>query len=194
MYAAEGTGHSLLRLCWIQLVANNPKRFGIKVWAMADATNGYILQQQIYTGKNTKLRTPEVALGTRHVLYLTQGYENQGYIIMTDNVYISPTLAQKILQKGINSLGTVKANTRGIPKELVFPQKPKPVRQSSSWRTCGGLLALSWYDNKPVYFLSTIHNPLHATGPTTSTPVALTGKTRTTGTTVLVGIISVGPH
>ena len=86
MYAAEWTGHSLLRLCSIQLVANNPKRFGIKLWAMADATNSYILQQQIYTAKNTKPRTSEVGLGTRDVLYLTQGYENQGYIIMTDNI------------------------------------------------------------------------------------------------------------
>lgn len=99
---------------------------------MADATNGYVLQQQIYTGKNVEQRTPEVGLGTRVVLDLTQGYENQGYIVLTDNFYTSPTLAQKLLQKGINSLGTVKRNTRGLPKELVFPQKPKPAWGSSS--------------------------------------------------------------
>ena len=110
------------------------------MWAMADATNGYVLQQQIYTGKNVEQRTPEVGLGTRVVLDLTQGYENQGYIVVTDNFYTSPTLAQKLLQKGINSLGTVKGNTRGLPKELVFPQKPKPARGSSSWRTCGKCL------------------------------------------------------
>ena len=81
---------------------------------------------------------------------------------MTDNFYTSPTLAQKLLQKGINSLGTVKGNTRGLPKELVFPQKPKPARESSSCRTCGRILAVSWYDNKLVYFISTIHKPLHA--------------------------------
>ena len=27
---------------------------------MADATNGYVLQQQIYTGKNVEQRMPEV--------------------------------------------------------------------------------------------------------------------------------------
>ena len=172
-YAAEWTGNQWLaideqmipyrgRVGFRQFVANKPKRFGIKVWAMADATNGYVLQQQIYTGKNVEQRMPEVGLGTRVVLDLTKGYENQGYIVVTDNFYTSPTLAQKLLQKGINSLGTVKGNTRGLPKELVFPQKPKPVRGSSSWRTCGRLLAVSWYDNKPVYFLSTIHKPLHA--------------------------------
>lgn len=172
-YAAEWTGHQWLaideqmipyrgRVGFRQFVANKPKRFGIKVWAMADATNGYILQQQIYTGKNVEQRMPDVGLGTRVVLDLTRGYENQGYIIVTDNFYTSPTLAQKLLQKGINSLGTVKGNNRDLPKELVFPKKPKPMRGSSSWRTCGRLLAVSWYDNKPVYFLSTIHKPLHS--------------------------------
>ena len=104
------------------------------------------------SGKIVEQRMPEVGLGTRVVLDLTEGYENQGYIVVTDNFYASPTLAQKLLQKGINSLGTVKGNTRGLPKELVFPQKPKAVQGSSSWRTCGRLLAVSWYDNKPVYF------------------------------------------
>ena len=114
---------------------------------MADATNGYVLQQQIYTGKNVEQRMPEVGLGARVVLDLTQRY-----VVVPDNFYTSPTLAQKLLQKGINSLGTVKGNTRGLPKELVFAQKPKPARESSSWRTCGRMFAVSWYDNKPVYF------------------------------------------
>ena len=93
------------------------------MWPMADTTNGYVLQQQIYIGKNVEQRTPEVGLGFRVVLDLTQGYENQGCIVVTDNLYTSPILAQKLLQQGINSLG----NTRGLPKELVFPQKPNPA-------------------------------------------------------------------
>lgn len=47
-------------------------------------------------------------------------------------------------------------------RNFFFPQKPKPARGSSSWITCGRMLAVSGYDNKPVYFLSTIHKPLHA--------------------------------
>ena len=54
-YAAEWTGNQWLaideqmipyrgRVGFRQFVANKPKRFGIKVWAMADATNGYVLQ------------------------------------------------------------------------------------------------------------------------------------------------------
>ena len=98
---------------------------------------------------------------------------------------------------------------------VMFAQKPKPARESSSWRTCGRMLAVSWYDNKPVYFFSTVRKPLHAPDtqqankevkrrskqgvvqvpcPTTSACVDLTGQTRTTGITVLVGIASIGHH
>ena len=121
---------------------------------MAHAANGYILQQQIYTRKNVEQRMPEVGPSTRVVLDLNQGYENQGYIVVTDNFYTSPTLAQKLLQKGINSLGTVKGNTRGLPKELVFPQKPKPARGSTvPGEPVVKCLLCPCYDNKPVYFL-----------------------------------------
>ena len=60
---------------------------------------------------------------------------------------------------GIDSLGTVKASSKGFAKELVFPTKPKPQRGTSDWRNCGNLLAVSWFDNKAVYFLSTVHKP-----------------------------------
>ena len=128
---------------------------------MADATNGYILEQQIYTGKTLEQTNPEVGLGTRVVLDLTQGYDHKGHIVVTDNFYTSPILAQKLQNRGIECLGKVKGNTRGFPKELVFPQKPKPARGSGSWRNCGKILAVSWFDNKAVYFLSTVHQPTH---------------------------------
>ena len=74
-YAAEWTGNQWLAIdeqiipcrgCvgFRQFAANKPKRFGVKVWAMADATNGYGLQEQIYTGKNVEQRMPEAGLGT----------------------------------------------------------------------------------------------------------------------------------
>ena len=128
---------------------------------MADATNGYILQQQIYTGKTLEQTNPEVGLGTRVVLDLTQGYDHKGYIVVTENFYTSPILAQELQNRGIECLGTVKGNTRGFPKELAFPQKPKPARGSRSWRNCGRILAVSWFENKAIYFLSTVHQPTH---------------------------------
>ena len=44
---------------------------------MSDATSCYVLQQQIFTVKNVKQRMPDLGFGTRVVLDLTQGCENQ---------------------------------------------------------------------------------------------------------------------
>lgn len=155
------------RVGFRQFIANKPHRFGIKAWAMADAKTGYILRQQIYTGKNlgeanNTDAVPYVGLAQQVVTDLLQGYENKGYIVVTDNFYSSPSLSFKLKEKEINSLGTVKANTKGFPKDLIFPSKPKPQRGTGDWRNCGNLLAVSWYDNKGVYFLSTVHNPSYA--------------------------------
>jgi len=116
------------RVGFRQFIANKPSRFWIKVWAMADGSNGYILRQQIYAGKNVEQGTPEVGLGARVVLDLTADYQHKNYILVTDNFYASPILAQKLLARGIDCLGTVRANIRHFPKDLIFPQKPKPAR------------------------------------------------------------------
>lgn len=157
------------RVGFRQFIANKPSRFGIKVWAMADATTGYILKQQIYTGKklageanNRPDDAPYVGLAQQVVTDLLQGYDNKGYVVVTDNFYSSPTLSLKLKEKEIESLGTVKATSKGFPKDLIFPSKPKPARGTGDWRNCGNLLAMSWYDNKGVYFLSTVHNPTYA--------------------------------
>ncbi|PFX33020.1 hypothetical protein AWC38_SpisGene2141 [Stylophora pistillata] len=105
---------------------------------------GYILRQQICSEKKFEQETPEVGLGARVVLDLTAGYQDKNYILVTDNFYTSPILAHKLLARGIDCLGTVKANNKHFPKDLIFPQKPKPARGSGSWRSCQKILAVSW--------------------------------------------------
>ena len=144
------------------LVANKPSTFGIKVWAMADGSKGHILRQQIYTGKRVEQGTPEVGLSARVVLDLTTDYQDKNYILVTDNFYTSPILAQKLLDRGIDCLGTVNANNKRFPRDLIFPQKPKPARVPGSWRSCQKILAVPWYDNKPVYLLCIVHSPKHS--------------------------------
>ena len=39
------------RLSWIQYMPKKPHKWGIKAWALADSSNGYIVNFKIYTGK-----------------------------------------------------------------------------------------------------------------------------------------------
>lgn len=118
------------RVGFRQFIANKPSRFGIKVWAMADATTGYILKQQIYTGKklgeaNNRDDVPYVGLAQQVVTDLLQGYDNKGYVVVTDNFYSSPSLSIKLKEKEIDSLGTVKATSKGFPEGSYFPVQAK---------------------------------------------------------------------
>ena len=112
---------------------------------MADAKTGYILKQQIYTGKNLTAvnnteDTPYAGLALQVVTDLVQGYGNKGNIVVTDNFYSSSSLYLKLKEMGIDPLATVKASSKGFAKELVFPTKPKPQRGTSDW---SNLLAVS---------------------------------------------------
>lgn len=91
---------------------------------MADANTGYILKQQIYTGKNLQNANnrddvPYVGLAQQVVTDLLRGYENKGYVVVTDNFYSSPTLSLKLKEKEINSLGTVKSSSQNLDGGLV---------------------------------------------------------------------------
>ena len=39
------------RLAWIQYMPKKPKKWGIKIWTLTDAANGYISKMKVYTGK-----------------------------------------------------------------------------------------------------------------------------------------------
>ena len=83
-------------------------------------------------------------------------------MLVTDNFYKSPIFTQKLLARGIYCLGRLTTINKHFPKDLIFPKKPKPARGSGSWGSCQKILVVSWYDNKPVYFLSTVHSPNHS--------------------------------
>ena len=53
-----------------QYMPQKPVKRGIKVWMLADTTNGYVTSLEVYTGK--KGNTTEVGLGGKVVISLTK--------------------------------------------------------------------------------------------------------------------------
>ena len=39
------------RLSWVQYMPKKPTKWGIKTWTLVDATNGYVWNLRVYTGK-----------------------------------------------------------------------------------------------------------------------------------------------
>jgi len=55
------------RLRFKQYMKDKPTKWGIKVFVLADATNGYVSRLLVYTGKNSSLVRDEVGLCSRVV-------------------------------------------------------------------------------------------------------------------------------
>ena len=56
--------------------------------------------------------------------------------------------------------GTVRSNRKGNPKELNdLKASIMGPRGNCEIRSCNGVAALAWKDNKVVHFLSTVHSP-----------------------------------
>ena len=133
---------------------NKPTKWGIKVFVLSDATNGYIYRLQIYTGKKLE-STVDAGLCSRVLLELMTGLD--GHQLYTDNYYTSPEVYLQLFDQGINCCGTVRTNRRGFPKELVKSKRDKPDKGYYDYLSNGPLLAAAWYDRRYVYFLSTMH-------------------------------------
>ena len=144
------------RLGFNQYMKDKPTKWGIKVFTLCDATNGYVYRLQIYTGKNLEETSISAGLYSQVVLDLMKGFEMEGHELYTDNYYTSPQLYQTLYKKGINACGTARTNRRDFPKELVQQRKAHD-RGFYDYRSNGPLLAVVWMDRRYIYFVSTIH-------------------------------------
>ncbi len=144
------------RLSFKQYMKDKPTKWGIKVFVLADALNGYISRFQIYTGKNSALSANEVGLCSRVVLELLSGIDTHPKVYM-DNYYTSPALFLSLYRKGINARGTARSNRKYFPQVIKITNKNNPPRGLINYRSSGPLLAMTWVDKRVIYFMSTMH-------------------------------------
>ena len=101
-----------------QFLKDKPTRWGIKVWVLADSSNGYTIDFDIYIGKDAGRLVSENGLGYDVVMKLMQPYVHQGYHLYFDNFYTSFALVNDLFALGVPSCGTVGINRRGMPESL----------------------------------------------------------------------------
>ena len=94
---------------------------GIKVWARADANNGYISAFKVYTGR--KGNTTEKGLGAAVVKGLTEQLHGTYRHVFCDNFFSSVDLAPDLLRAGLYSCGTLRSNRKGFLTLLKPVQK-----------------------------------------------------------------------
>ena len=131
--------------------AKKAEEVGIKIWAICEAGSGYVLGFQIYTGKTNG--QSENGLSFRVVCELAETYLNNGYRLFFDKFYTSVDLLQYLVTKKTYACGTVKANRKLLPPEILDDKMEKGEAQFWKW---DNLTAVRWRDKRDVLLLSTI--------------------------------------
>ncbi|XP_070563172.1 piggyBac transposable element-derived protein 4-like [Ptychodera flava] len=141
-----------------QFMRDKPKRFGIKLWVLADAATGYTFEFDICLGKRGT-NTSRNGLGYDVVMGLCRDLYNNGYHVYFDNFYTSPVLLHDLKERGVLACGTITKNGRGFPacmKDVRWERTAE--RGSMRWyRDENNMLTLQWKDNRAVCIMSTIH-------------------------------------
>lgn len=140
-----------------QYMPMKPIKRGIKVWALACAETGYLLNFSVYEGK--KDSNEEGSLGEKTVLELTQPFIGKYYCIYFDNFFTSFSLLSKLLDRNIFACGTMRANRKNFPTEQLMPDKNLQTGESDTVGT-SNITVSKWKDRgkKCVVVASTIHN------------------------------------
>lgn len=93
-----------------------PTKWGLKMFVLAESSNGYTVDFNIYTGK---AQTPsQHGLAYDAVLDLIKpSYLGTGYSIYMDNFYTSPKLFTVLSSMKFGACGTYRENRQGCPKD-----------------------------------------------------------------------------
>ena len=143
-----------------QYIKDKPTKWGIKLWVLADSSNAYVQDFNIYIGKQAGRDISQHGLGYDVVMTLMHNYLNQGYHLFVDNSYTSMTLAKHLFERGTLLTGTILDSRRDFPASLKKGKewgKGKP-KGTMRWVRDAPVLALQWVDNKVVSMITTSGN------------------------------------
>ena len=139
-----------------QYMKDKPTKWGMKLFVVADATNGYSFDFRMYTGKR---HTPVIhGLAYDVVMQLVDTTVlGTGYHVYTDNFYTSPALFTALHALNIGACGTYRENRRGCPVGRPNAMPRKSERGTIRWLREGPLVFVKWMDTREVSMCSTIH-------------------------------------
>lgn len=144
------------RLIFRQYIPNKAHRYGIKLFKLC-SIDGYTWSLKIYSGKSASGER-EVGLAQNVCLQLCGELLNEGRTLYVDNFYTSYELARSMLDKQTHLVGTLRANKKHIPKEVLQAKIKKG--EVISREDQNGIVILKWRDTRDVRLLSTKHPPI----------------------------------
>ena len=144
------------RLSFRQYMLAKPTKYGIKVWIAADASNGFVINHEVYLGKQPGGVLAN-SLGYSVVMELMSLFLNKNHHVYFDNFFSSPKLLQDLQNEGTYACSTVRAGRVGLP-----PSSRRKLKREGKMicEQKGNLVYTIWQDKRDVNILSTNFYPL----------------------------------
>lgn len=144
-----------------QYMPKKPIKRGFKIWAIACAVTGFLLQFEVYTGK--KEGNPELGLGGNVVNFLSESYIEQNRCLFFDNFFSCVNIFESLLAKNTFACGTIRWDRAEYP--LTYMKHNNELQKHEhDFAQCQNPMDISvvkWKDRgtKPVSVISNMHNP-----------------------------------
>ncbi|GIY10506.1 uncharacterized protein CDAR_515501 [Caerostris darwini] len=101
-----------------QYMPGKPVKRGYKIWARSDASNGYLYQFEVYTGKKDDSVISE-GLGNRVIINLTNDlHSTSPLLVVFDNFFTSVPLMETLFSKNIYAIGTIRTGRKFLPEPM----------------------------------------------------------------------------
>ena len=144
------------RLSFRQYMPAKPTKYGIKVWMAADASNAFVVNHEVYLGKQPG-RVLTNGLGHHVVMELMRPFLNKNHHVYFDNFFSSPKLLEGLQNEGTYACSTVRACRVGLP-----PSSCRKLKKEGDMicEQKGNLVYTKWHDKRDVNILSTNFDPL----------------------------------
>lgn len=112
-----------------QYIPSKPNKYGIKIFALADAKMYYTVNMEVYVGLQPegpyKVSNSPQAIVER----LCEPIYNSNRNLTVDNWFTSINLIESLLAKKITVVGTIRKNKRELPLEFSNPAE-RPIKSS----------------------------------------------------------------
>jgi hypothetical protein len=149
------------RLSWVQCIRTKAARFGIKSYELCEGITGYVLNINVYTGKDNTVTGPLAGFTnatSKIVITLAKEYLNKGHTLFMDNFYNSVRLSRFLKLNKTDVVGTLNRRRLDTPVDIRTLNDKRMPRGTVVSRHCGDISVTSWKDVKLVTTVSTYHN------------------------------------
>lgn len=140
---------------------DKPIKWGIKIYALAHASNSYVFSIEPYFGQSptNSLACSELPVTSRVVVHLANNLkelpnDGEGYHIFVDRYYSSLVLADKLKEMKLYVTGTVMTNRKNLPSAVKSKGKMKKY-ELLCFNDYFQTNVLQWKDKRPVTMLTT---------------------------------------